>query len=202
MRFFELVHGWLDRVSVVAVWIGGAALLLAAIMVTVDVLFRKFFSITMSGSDEISGYVFAASTTWAYSYCLIRRSNVRIDAAYNFMPIWVRAILDVVGLALLLFFMAYLTDKAIDVFVTSWERDSVSITTLATPQWIPQLAWVTGLVLFCFTAAFVLIYALVALLRGDVTTVQRVAGAMNVEDEIASETHGLDVAKRTPGGDG
>ena len=32
---------------------------------------------------------------------------------------WLRAILDVIGLALLLGFMAYLTDKAIDVFVTT-----------------------------------------------------------------------------------
>ncbi len=202
MRFFEVVHNWLDVLSRWAVWIGGASLMLSAIMVTVDVICRKFFGITMSGSDEITGYVFAASTTWAYSYCVIHRSNVRIDAAYNFLPIWLRAILDVVGLALLLGFMAYLTDKAIDVFVTSWQRDSVSITTLATPQWIPQLAWVTGLVLFVFTAGFVLIYALVALLRGDVVLVQHVAGAMNVEDEIAEETHGMDIAKSDSGDGG
>ena len=35
-------------------------------------------------------------------------------------------LLDALGLALLLFYMGYLTNKAIDVFVTSWERDSVS----------------------------------------------------------------------------
>lgn len=196
LRFFETVHGWLDTLSRVAVWVGGASLMLAAIMVTIDVFCRKFLGITMSGSDEISGYVFAASTTWAYSYCLIHRANVRIDAAYNFFPIWLRALLDVVGLALLLGFMAYLTDKAIDVFATSWARDSVSITTLATPQWVPQLLWVAGLVMFVITASFVLVYALVALLRGDLTTVQRIAGAMNVEEEIAEGTQGMDVAKR------
>lgn len=205
MQLFETVHRWLERIAHVAVWVGGASMLLAAIMVTIDVLCRKFLGVTMSGSDEISGYVFAASTTWAYSYCLIMRSNVRIDAAYNLMPMWLRAILDVVGLALLLGFMAYLTDKAIDVFVTSWQRDSVSITTLATPQWIPQLAWVAGLVLFCITGTFLLLYALVALARRDLLTVQRIAGAMNVEEQIAEETHGLDVARagrtRDAGGD-
>ena len=196
MRFFESVHGWLETLSRVAVWVGGASLMLAAIMVTVDVICRKFLGVTMSGSDEISGYVFAASTTWAYSYCLLHRANVRIDAAYNYFPVWLRALLDVVGLALLLAFMAYLTDKAIDVFVTSWQRNSVSITTLATPQWIPQLAWVTGLVMFVITGTFLLAYALVSLLRGDVATVQRVAGAMNVEEEIAEGTQGMEVAKR------
>ena len=191
MRFIERLHALLERVARVAVWVGGGALLLSAVMVTVDVLCRKLFSVTMSGSDEITGYVFAASTTWAYSYALLHRSNIRIDALYNLLPAPVRAVLDVIGLALLLFFMGYLTDKAIDVFVTSFERDSRAITTLGTPLWIPQLAWVAGLVLFVVTLTVVLIYALGALARRDLRTVRRVAGAMNVEEEIAEETHGM-----------
>ena len=100
--------------------------MLSAIMVTLDVLSRKLIGFTISGSDEISGYVFAAGTAWAYSYCLLTRSNIRIDALYNLLPVPVRAVLDVLGLALLLFFMAYLTDKAIDVFVTCTSRQSPS----------------------------------------------------------------------------
>ena len=181
MNFLARLHLWLDRASRVAVWIGGGALMLCAIMVTGDVIMRKLFSITMSGSDEVSGYAFAAATTWAYSYCLLNRSHVRIDALYNLLPLWLRSILDALGLVLLLFYMAYLTDKAIDVFVTSWQRDSVSITTLATPLWIPQLLWVAGLCWFVLTLAFLLIYVLLSLLLRDFTTVRNVAGAMNLE---------------------
>ena len=195
MLFFERVHALLERLARIAVWMGGAGLMLAAIMVTIDVICRKLFSLTMSGSDEISGYVFAASTTWAYSYCLLHRSNVRIDAFYNLLPRTLRAVLDIVGLALLLYFMAYFARKAIDVFLTSWEHDSVAITTLATPLWIPQLIWVAGLVMFVITATFVLVYALVALARGDIARVQRVAGAMNVAEEIDESVHDMDVSK-------
>ena len=56
---FSLIHAKLTEVSRVAVWVGGAALLLSAIMVTLDVIARKLFD-AISGSDEISGYVFAA----------------------------------------------------------------------------------------------------------------------------------------------
>ena len=91
MHVFETIHGGLEKVARFAVWVGGAALLLAAIMVTLDVLARKFLGVTMSGSDEISGYVFAGGTTWAYSYCAIHRSNIRIDALYNFLPYQTRA---------------------------------------------------------------------------------------------------------------
>ena len=79
MNTLDAIHRALQRISLWAVWIAGTALLLSAFMVTFDVLFRKFFSITMSGSDEVSGYVFAAGTTWAYSYCLLNRSNVKYD---------------------------------------------------------------------------------------------------------------------------
>ena len=87
---FERIHKGLFKTSQVAVWVGGAALMLSAIMVTLDVIARKIFSITISGSDEISGYVFAAATTWAYSYCLLTRSNIRIDALYNLLSIRAR----------------------------------------------------------------------------------------------------------------
>ena len=133
MRFFAQLHAWLERVSRVAVWVGGAALLLCAFMVSGDVIMRKLFSVTMSGSDEISGYAFAAATAWAYSYCLLHRSHIRIDALYGVLPAWLRSVLDALGLALLLFYMTYLTHKAVDVFLTSWEHDSVSITTLSVP---------------------------------------------------------------------
>ena len=60
---FDKIHGGLFGISRVATWLAGGALLLSAIMVTLDVIARKLFSITISGSDEISGYVFEAGTT-------------------------------------------------------------------------------------------------------------------------------------------
>jgi len=195
----QRLHGALEQISRYAVWCGGAALLAAAVMVTVDVLLRKFFSITMSGSDEISGYVFAAGTTWAYSYCLLHRSNVRIDALYSFLPAPMKAVLDIVGVTLLLGYMALLTDKAIVTFVTSWENGSVSISTLAVPLWIPQLFWVAGLILFIVTLTFVAVYALLSLVTGNLAQVQRVAGVPSMEEGIAEETHGMGIQTRSGG---
>ena len=155
---FKAIHSRLEKISQYAVWLGGAALLAAALMVTVDVFCRKFFSITMSGSDEYSGYVFSATTTMAYSYCLLHRSNVRIDALYNLLPRWLTAVLDVIGLSLLLYYMSIMNYFAVISFHDSWVNNSVSITTLGTPQWIPQLFWVSGLALFFITLIFVHIF--------------------------------------------
>ena len=46
---FAAIHARLERISQYAVWAGGTALLAAALMVTVDVLCRKLFNVTMSG---------------------------------------------------------------------------------------------------------------------------------------------------------
>ena len=190
----ESIHSRLERISQLAVWVGGAALLAAALMVTVDVLSRKIFSITMSGSDEYSGYVFSATTTWAYSYCLLHRSNVRIDALYNYLPRKVTAILDVVGLLLLFYFMSIMTYYAMVSFVDSWVNNSVSITTLGTPQWIPQLFWVAGLILFFVTLIFVVVYSITALLQRNWDLVARIAGVPSIAETMQEETHGIDVA--------
>lgn len=193
MQALDAIHRALGHISRWAVWLGGTALLISAMIVTVDVISRKLFSATLGGSDEIAGYVFAASTTWAYSYCLLNRSNVRIDVLYNFLPERLRSILDVVGLALLLYYMGYLTRKAFDVFWTSWVGNSTTNTTLQTPLWIPQLAWVLGLMLFVFTLAFLLMYTLIGLLKRDDRLVRRLSGAMSAQEEIEMDTHGLDV---------
>ncbi|MEL6374287.1 MAG: TRAP transporter small permease subunit, partial [Pseudomonadota bacterium] len=137
------------------------------------------------------GYVFAAGTTWAYSYALIHRNNVRIDALYNVLPLWLRALLDVVALALLLLFMGVLTTQAYTVFETSWIQNSRSVTTLALPLWLPQLLWFAGLALFVFTLSFLLLYAVVLLLRGDLAQLQRIAGTLSVQEEVEESTQGI-----------
>ena len=188
-----MIHHRLEQISRFAVWVGGSSLMLAAIMVTIDVSLRKTFSITMSGSDEYSGYVFAASTTWAYSYCLLHRSNIRIDALYNLLPRKVTVLLDVLGLVLLHYFMSVMTYYATIAFLNSWENNSVSITTLATPQWIPQILWVAGLVLFVITITFVTIYSVVALLQRNWDLVAQLAGVPSITEIMEEETQGIDV---------
>ena len=183
------IHSKFFKVSQVAVWFGGLALMLSAIMVTGDVIARKLFSITISGSDEISGYVFAAGTTWAYSYCLLHRAHIRIDAFYNLMGQRTKAFLDLLGLLLLLYYIYLLTAGAIGMFLENWEYNSSAQTTLATPLWIPQIFWVSGLCFFLLTLVFLAIYCFVALFRADWTTINQIAGVKSVEEEISEETH-------------
>ena len=185
---FERVYGGFKKTSQAAVWVGGLALLLSAVMVTIDVTFRKIFGLTLSGSDEITGYVFAAATTWAYSFCLLNRSNIRIDALYNTLPLKPRGVLDMVGLVLLAYYVYLLTTSSWQMFVENVEYNSSAQTTLATPLWIPQLFWLSGLGFFFICLVFLVLYGLYAVFKSDWETVSRIAGIKTVEEEISEET--------------
>ena len=99
---------------------------------------------------------------------------------------------DLVGVLLLLTYNAVLTRHAWYAFATSYVRDSVAITTLATPLWIPQLFWVIGLIAFELTLIFVAVYAMRSA-TGSATTraVNRIAGVPTVAEEVEAETRGM-----------
>lgn len=185
----KIIHTRFASFSKITVWIGGAALLFAAVMVTIDVLARKIFGITMSGSDEISGYIFAGATTWAYSYCLFTRNNIRIDALYNLLSLRSKAFLDLLGLILLSLYIYFLFTNSWEMFVENWKFNSTAQTTLATPLWMPQAFWISGLFFFLVSLSFVTLYCLIILIRKDWQGVNRIAGVKTVEEEIQEETH-------------
>ncbi len=175
----------------IAVWIGGAMMFFAAFMVTIDVLCRKLFGISLAGSDEISGYLFAISTAFAFPFALLQKANVRIDVAYLLCPKRVRALLDLLGITLLTIFAVVVTWRALLMVSVTWENNSHSITPLHTPLIIPQGLWLLGWCLFCFTLLFVLFGMVSAFLRGRLDELQALGGATSMEEEIKEETSGL-----------
>ena len=206
METLDRIYNGLSRLSLWAVWAGGFSLMLAAFMIVIEIIGRKIGgselfgvvlpSFRVPGSDEYSGYVFAGATAWAYAYCLIHRSHIRIDALYNLFPARVRAVLDVIGLALLSVYIVYLTERAMNVYVGTLEKGSKAATPQQTPLWLPQGVWVTGLIFFCIVTLFVTLYAALNLFRGRTAEVQRLAGTMSVQDEVDADTKGMQEFKK------
>src|SRR5690606_6547749 len=186
--------GRLDRLlelattlSRAAVWVAGALTLASALYVTLDVITRRFFDFYLGGSDELSCYAFGISITWALSFATLQRANIRIDVVYRLMPVRIAAVLDWIALVCLGVFIAWWTRHALEVAVTSWERQATANTILATPLWIPQSLWAIGLVWLCVVLALMLLRSSLALVHGDVATVRRIAGIRSSEEEAAEE---------------
>ncbi|WP_240722623.1 TRAP transporter small permease subunit [Poseidonocella sp. HB161398] len=195
---YRMLFSGLLRLSQVAVWIGGAMMLLAALMVSADVLSRKLFGVTMGGSDEISGYLFAISTAFAFPYALLCRANVRIDVAYARLPARLRGLADIFALALLGAFAAVVTWRILATVRITWENGAHSITPLRVPLILPQGLWLAGWGLFCAALAVVLYGLAAAWARGEDDEVQALGGALSLEEEIGAEIPGTDAGGPGP----
>jgi len=177
----------LESLSRLAVWVGGALTLACVFLISFDVLARKFFSVTVGGSDEISGYVFAISTSWSLALVLLQRGNVRVDVLYQHLPTRLAALLDWLSIVALGVFIGFLTYYASSVAQTSWERQAAANTPLATPLWIPQGLWVLGLAWMCVVLALLLIPTTIALVTGDSASVRELCGVRSTQEEAEEE---------------
>ena len=170
-----------------AVWCGGALTLASVFLIGFDVVARKFLGFTTGGADELSGYTFAISTSWALAFVVLQRGNVRVDVLYQLLPVRLAAVLDWISLVALAVFMVILTYYASFVAETSWVQNSAANTPLGTPLWVPQGLWVIGLAWMCVVLTLMLIRASVALVTGDLATITELCGVRSSKEEALDE---------------
>jgi TRAP-type C4-dicarboxylate transport system permease small subunit len=172
-------------------WFGGALVLLAAVLIGIDVLMRKFLTLSIGGADELAGYSLAIGTTWGLGAALLDRAHIRIDSLYVLFPQKLRLALDLVALLLFTGFFTLTLWHGFGVVAQSWTSDSRSQSALETPTVIPQLLWILGLVTFVGIAVFLLVQALRLGLAGDLNGMARLISTRSAEEEVEDEIRDL-----------
>lgn len=183
----ERIWHWVEKLSRIAVWAGGALMIASVFLICIDVLTRKFFELSTNGSNELSGYAFAISTSWALGFTMLQRVNVRVDVLYRLLPVRVTALLDWFAVVVMGVFVGYLSYYGVQVAQTSWVRSAAASTTLGTPLWIPQSLWAVGLLWMSVVLVLMLIRASVALVTGDIPLVKALCGQRSSEEEAKEE---------------
>lgn len=185
---------WLDRLIAAmdtgSLWLarlGGLLILATVAMVTLEVLSRALIGESLGASTELSGYVLAISSSWAFAHALFRKAHIRIDVAYMRLPETPRAVLDLLALAMLALVCVLVVGAVTDIAMHSFSRGSTANTPLQTPLWIPQGLWAGGLTWFTLAVLVLLARVLVALLARDPAAAQRVASSATLDDQIAAE---------------
>lgn len=174
-------------VSRLGVWASGALFLAAAFLVAFDVTARKLFSVSIGGSDELSGYCLAMGAAWSFSFALLHRANIRVDALYKYFPRPVKAAFDVLALIALAGFMVVVSYYAFEVLASSVHFGSRANTPLQTPLWIPQAIWFAGLAFFLVTLFLVGLKAVAAFSRQELAAVDRLVGLPSISEEVDEE---------------
>ncbi len=182
--FISMMHG----LSRVLVWIGGILILGSAVLVTVEVILRKFLNISLGGADEISGYAFAVATTLGFAFALFERAHIRVDALFVILPRPARLALSFIGLALLIGFAAVIGLQAWSLVADTLEFGSRSITPLRTPLAWPQIPWLIGWGFFIFCGIVLFVGALYAVLTGAPDRAEKMIGVKTLDEQIEDET--------------
>ncbi|MBE0489126.1 MAG: TRAP transporter small permease [Halomonas sp.] len=182
----------LDGVQAGSLWMaraGGVLILMTVVLVTIEVFSRQLVGRSAVHATELTGYVMAISTSWAFAYTLMRKAHIRIDALYLNFPIRVRGVLDLLALLAMAWFCILVAGAAFEVAKDSYLAGATANTPLGTPIWIPQFLWVIGLGWFSLAVGLMGLRVLLGLLANDVDGVQKLAGSPTLDEQISDENH-------------
>ncbi len=135
-----------------------------AIALSLEVLGRKLFNTSFKGIDELGGFVLAISAAIGASYAMAQRSHTRVDVFLVRFPRSMQRVLNTLGMATFAFFATFAAWRGINVLMETLEFKS-SAPNLELPLWIPQSAWVLGLLLLALISLAYAGHALYLLLR-------------------------------------
>ena len=166
---------------------GGVLILSAAGVVSIDVLLRKFVSVTLGGADELSGYALAIGSTWSFAFVMLSRSNVRIDALYQMMSRRWAVVCDLIALTALLVFASVVAWYGFTVMSYAWEIGSRSNSSLAVPLAVPLTLWWIGYAWFVLCGLVLMLRSVSAMFSRDFHLVNRLIGARSIQEEAADE---------------
>ena len=171
-RFLAILSGW---------W------LIALSFVTVaEILLRKFFSISLQGIDEIGGYTTAIVSAFGFASALTIKAHTRVDFLLGRMPGLLRAVLNALAYALLAGMASYGAWRGWAVLEESLEFQAHANSPLQTPLWLPQGAWLVGLVLFAAASGAMAAHAF-WLLLSDRARLNLFYGPLTLDEEIEAE---------------
>ena len=194
-RWLGRLTGVLERVSRIGTYVGCGMLIMAAGLVSFEVVARKLFAFSLTGADEIAGYAFAISIAWGFSFALFQRAHIRVDALYVRLPDKIQRSLDVIALAGFAAVIGLLNYRALTTLLETLRMDARSSTPLSTPLWFPQALWLLGLAFFLVCIVALLLRSAVAFRKGRHDLVKEIAGAPSV---IGAES-GANLDDRRPG---
>lgn len=175
-------------------WLGtlfGLIFMGLSLVVTVETVMRKVFTVSLQGADELGGYALAFGSTIAFSLALIGRTHIRVDVFHDRFPAWLQTALNWLSIMCLAAFAGLMAWLAWFVIRDTQAYQSVAQTPWATPLVYPQTAWLFGLIMFALVSAGFAIHASILLLSGRTDELNADYGPRSTKQEVEEEVEDL-----------
>ncbi|MFP3342808.1 TRAP transporter small permease [Halomonas sp. SIMBA_159] len=170
----------------------GSVMLLLALLITLETLIRKFFSLSLGGVDELGGYAIAIAAPLAFCVAMVEQSHIRINLLHMRLNTRTQAILNALAalsMGLLAAFLLYFTVQTV---LDTQMYGSIAQTPWATPLIYPQIVWLVAMLAFGVAAALLSAKALYLLLKRDWKTLNQNFGPSSATDELEAELADLE----------
>ncbi|HRP96475.1 MAG TPA: TRAP transporter small permease [Rhodocyclaceae bacterium] len=181
------VERWCGPVVHAFSLVAGYAVLAITLVIGAEILLRRVFGMSLQGADEYGGYMLAIVTAIGAAHALLDRAHTRIEILVERLPQGARAVLNVASALVMAAMAAFLAWRAVVAMLESIEYQSVSTSPLMTPLWMPQAAWVAGMILFAVVASVVALHAL-SLTVGNWRAINRWYGIKTLSEELDEAT--------------
>lgn len=175
-------------------WLGtlfGLIFMGLSLVVTVETVMRKVFTVSLQGADELGGYALAIGATIAFSLALIGRTHIRVDVFHDRLPAWLQTMLNWLSVVSLAAFAGLMAWLAWFVIQDTQAYQSVAQTPWATPLVYPQTAWLCGLIMFALVSAGFAAHASILLLSGRTGKLNAAYGPRSTKQEVDEEVEDL-----------
>ena len=156
--------------------IAAGSLLLGSVLVTLFDIIARQFGMSLGGTDELSGYAMAISTSWGISYALTCMAHVRIDLLRARRTSKGQAMFDIIAVLALAGTAIVVAYRVWPVLARTIKYGSTANTTLETPLWIPQSLWMMGWMWFAASALIIATASLLAFFSGRFEQVNSITG--------------------------
>jgi C4-dicarboxylate transporter, DctQ subunit len=127
-----------DKLNIAGGALSGISILVAALIVTYEVIVRYIFQSPTTWVLEISIYLCLASVFLAGGYALREHAHIDVDVVVRKLPIEDQKLIRIIGFLLVLVYCLVFTWKGLELTVTSIVHKEVSPTLLNTPMVIPH----------------------------------------------------------------
>jgi TRAP-type C4-dicarboxylate transport system permease small subunit len=169
----------------------GVMMILLSLATAAETILRKFFSYSLGGIDELSGYAIAIAAPLAFTVALADNAHIRINQLTSLFPKQFQAFLNVLSalsLAILAMYFFYFT---VDTVLETQAYQSIAQTPWATPLIYPQIIWLVAMATFPVAAIIIAIKAVVLLIRGDWRVLYNKFGPISAQEELQAELDDL-----------
>lgn len=174
---------WIERLSSLALSVGGWAYLAAAGLICFDIVARRLLGFSTGATTELSGYLMAVGMAWGFAGTLYERAHVRIDVLVQKLPLPLRGWLHTGSLLVLTIVAGFFAYGAASLTLDSLDLHATDLSSLQLPLAIPQSLWAAGILLLLLACVALLARSMRGLMSGDHTGVERLLLARGYEEE-------------------